>query len=168
MLALLPLVALLAACGDATFTQPSSTAPPTATTAPTPAPASTPVPATAPQAAASPPASPVASPRAASPVASPAVAGPRQTLAGRQNVEQVAYSPDRKVLATGAADKTARLWDVATGTELGSAIAAADTRSAVGLVRPASRGARSRFRQLCLLVRQDNGIGRGHLVVCGR
>ena len=40
-------------------------------------------------------------------------------LTGHKNaVEHVAFSQDNKMLATGSPDKTVRLWDVATGTEL--------------------------------------------------
>ena len=44
---------------------------------------------------------------------------PLSLLTGHRNaVEHVAFSQDNKILATGGTDKTVRLWDVATGTEL--------------------------------------------------
>ncbi len=44
---------------------------------------------------------------------------PLSLLTGHKNaVEHVAFSQDNKTLATGGTDKTVRLWDVATGTEL--------------------------------------------------
>jgi len=43
----------------------------------------------------------------------------RLTLRGHEGpVEEVAYSPDGKLIATASGDKTARIWDAATGQEL--------------------------------------------------
>ena len=50
------------------------------------------------------------------------------TLTGHTDfVRSVAFSPDGKTLASGSTDNTVRLWDVATGTELGAPLTG-DTR----------------------------------------
>jgi WD40 repeat protein len=57
----------------------------------------------------------------------------RDTLTGHaDSVMSVAYSPDGKTLASGSADETVRLWDVATGKE--RATLKSDTNSACSLV----------------------------------
>jgi len=43
------------------------------------------------------------------------VPGPRNRMTHDGWVLSVAYSPDGKTLASGSADKTIKLWDVATG-----------------------------------------------------